>query len=160
MVIVPDLAKAPLGARLRFLRKRRGLSISQLERLTGISHGTISRIERVRTIDICTCICNTICVYSIRLASDVLKDLRKFPTYHQRRILDEVERQLSHEPTAPTRNRKLLVNLAPPWEAEPPIWELRIEEFRVFYDVSEEEKTVYVRAVRRKPAGQSTEDIL
>lgn len=99
-------------------------------------------------------------MYLIRLAFDALNDLRKFPAYHRRRILDEIERQLSHEPTSSTRNRKLLVNLVPPWEAEPPIWELRIEEFRVFYDVSEEEKTVYVRAMRRKPAGLSTEDIL
>ncbi|MBI5243980.1 MAG: type II toxin-antitoxin system RelE/ParE family toxin [Elusimicrobia bacterium] len=99
-------------------------------------------------------------MYSIRLASDALKDIRKFPVYHRRRILDEIESQLGHGPTSPTRNRKLLIDLIPPWEAEPPIWELRIEEFRVFYDVSEEEKTVYVRAVRRKPAGQSTEDIL
>ncbi|MBI4248820.1 MAG: type II toxin-antitoxin system RelE/ParE family toxin [Elusimicrobia bacterium] len=90
----------------------------------------------------------------------MLKDLGKFPAYHRRRILEEIEMQLGHEPTLPTRNRKLLINLVPPWEAEPPIWELRIEEFRIFYDVSEEEKAVYVRAVRRKPAGQSTEDIL
>jgi len=117
-------------------------------------------MERDSALDICICICNTICVYSIRLASDVLKDLGRFPAYHRRRILDEIEKRLSHEPTSPTRNRKLLVNLVPPWEAEPPIWELRIEEFRVFYDVSEEEKTVFVRAVRRKAAGQSTEDIL
>jgi len=30
----------------------------------------------------------------------------------------------------------------------------------VFYDVSEEEKVVYVRAVRRKPAHRSTGEIL
>ena len=90
----------------------------------------------------------------------MLKDLSKFPAYHRIRILSEFERQLTHEPTSPTWNRKLLINLVPPWEAEPPIWELRIEDFRVFYDVSEEEKTVFVRAVRRKAAGQLMEDIL
>jgi len=30
----------------------------------------------------------------------------------------------------------------------------------VFYDVSAEEAVVYVRAVRKKPAGRKTEDIL
>jgi len=99
-------------------------------------------------------------VYSIRLAYDALRDLKKLPAHHRTRILDVIERQLSYEPTSATRNRKLLVNLVPPWEAELPIWELRIEEFRVFYDVSEEENTVFVRAVRRKPAGKTTEDIL
>jgi hypothetical protein len=59
-----------------------------------------------------------------------------------------------------TRNRKQLVNLIPPFEAIPPVWELRIREYRVFYDVSEEERIVYVRAVRRKLAHRSTGEIL
>jgi len=59
-----------------------------------------------------------------------------------------------------TRNRKPLANLIPPWTAELPIWELRVGAYRVFYDVSEEEKVVYVRAVRKKPAGTTTEEIL
>jgi transcriptional regulator with XRE-family HTH domain len=46
MVVVPDLEKTPLGARFRYLRKRQGLTIPDLERRTGISHGTISRLER------------------------------------------------------------------------------------------------------------------
>jgi mRNA-degrading endonuclease RelE of RelBE toxin-antitoxin system len=54
----------------------------------------------------------------------------------------------------------MLVNLIPPWSADPPIWELRIGEFRVFYDVSEEKKVVIVRAIRRKPRGKMTEQIL
>jgi mRNA-degrading endonuclease RelE of RelBE toxin-antitoxin system len=53
-----------------------------------------------------------------------------------------------------------LVNLIPPWEAVSLIWELRVGEYRVFYDVSEVEETVYVRAIRRKPPGKRTEEIL
>jgi mRNA-degrading endonuclease RelE of RelBE toxin-antitoxin system len=41
-----------------------------------------------------------------------------------------------------------------------PIWELRVGEHRVFYDVSPSESVVYVRAVRRKPRGSKTENIL
>jgi len=52
------------------------------------------------------------------------------------------------------------MNLIPPWDAVPPIWELRVGGYRVFYDVSEEGKTVYVRAIRRKPAARRTEEIL
>jgi mRNA-degrading endonuclease RelE of RelBE toxin-antitoxin system len=40
------------------------------------------------------------------------------------------------------------------------IWELRVGEYRVFYDISLTESVVYVRAVRRKPRGAKTEDIL
>ncbi len=98
--------------------------------------------------------------YQIRFAEGVEKDLKKMTAYHRRRVLDALETYLLEEPTTPTRNRKLLVNLIPPWTAEPPIWELRIGDYRVFYDVSEEEAVVYVRAIRRKPPGKTTEEIL
>jgi mRNA-degrading endonuclease RelE of RelBE toxin-antitoxin system len=99
-------------------------------------------------------------VYEIRFAKGVEADLKRLTAYYRRRVLDAIETQLRDSPTTPVRNRKLLVNLTPPWEAEPPIWELRVGEYRVFYDVSDEEQVVYVRAIRRKPAGKSTEEIL
>jgi len=68
--------------------------------------------------------------------------------------------QLRGEPDVETRNRKQLASLVPPWTAEPPIWELRVGEYRVFYDVSQEDSVVYVRAVRKKPFGRTTEEIL
>ena len=57
-------------------------------------------------------------------------------------VLDAVDEQLIHQPTAETRNRKPMRPnpLAP--------WELRIGKFRVYYDVSETpEAVVHVRAV-------------
>jgi mRNA-degrading endonuclease RelE of RelBE toxin-antitoxin system len=48
----------------------------------------------------------------------------------------------------------------PPWTAEPPIWELRVGVFRVFYDVATEVDVVYVRTVRREPPHRTTEEIL
>ncbi len=99
-------------------------------------------------------------MYAIRFAVDVIKDLKKLSAYRRNLVIEAVETQLVHEPTSPARNRKLLVNLIPPWDAVPPVWELRVGECRVFYDVSEEEKTVYVRAIRRKPSGKRTEEIL
>src|SRR5574341_878631 len=56
------------------------------------------------------------------------------------------------------RSRPWLQGLALP--SSPSAWELRAGAYRVFYDVSEEERTVYVRAVRKKPAGMTTEEIL
>ncbi|MGH9881542.1 MAG: type II toxin-antitoxin system RelE family toxin [Pyrinomonadaceae bacterium] len=40
------------------------------------------------------------------------------------------------------------------------MWELRVGEYRVFYDVADEEQVVYIRAIRKKPAGKRTEEIL
>ena len=99
-------------------------------------------------------------MYRVRFAKDVEKDLKRLAAYYRRKVIQAIETQLPHDPTRPTRNRKLLVNLIPPWAAEPPVWELRVGDYRVFYDVSEDEGVVYVRAVRRKPPGTATEDIL
>jgi mRNA-degrading endonuclease RelE of RelBE toxin-antitoxin system len=52
------------------------------------------------------------------------------------------------------------MNLIPPWVAEPPVWELRAGSYRIFYDVSPEDRTVYVRAIREKPPEKTTEEIL
>ncbi|MBI4822872.1 MAG: type II toxin-antitoxin system RelE/ParE family toxin [Nitrospirae bacterium] len=63
-------------------------------------------------------------------------------------------------PASLSRNRKILINLVPPWDAVPPVWELRVKQYRVFYDVDEAKKIVYVRAVREKPTNKTTEEIL
>jgi len=76
------------------------------------------------------------------------------------RILDAIEKPLPHQATTPSRHRKLMVNLVPPWAADLPIWELRVGTHRVFYDVAPEEGIVYVRAIRLKRAGKRTEEIL
>ncbi len=77
-----------------------------------------------------------------------------------RPILDRIEVQLRYAPTRQSRNRKILVGLVPPWEHVDPVWELRIGEYRVFYDVDESRSTVIIRAIRRKPPHRTTEEIL
>lgn len=99
-------------------------------------------------------------MFEIRFAEGVEKDLRSIQSYYRNQILDAIEEQLAHQPDTRTRNRKLLENLTPPWQTVAPIWELRVGDYRVFYDVSPSESVVYVRAVRRKPRGSKTEDIL
>jgi mRNA-degrading endonuclease RelE of RelBE toxin-antitoxin system len=100
------------------------------------------------------------CVFEIRFAEGVEEDLRNIRIYYRNQILDAIEEQLAREPETRTKNRKLLENLIPPWQMVAPIWELRVGEYRVFYDVSATESVVYVRAVRRKRRGTKTEDIL
>ncbi len=100
------------------------------------------------------------CVFEIRFAEGVEEDLRNIRIYYRNQILDAIEEQLAHEPDTRTRNRKLVENLIPPWQTVAPIWELRVGEYRVFYDVSPTESVVDVQAVRRKPRGTKTEDIL
>jgi mRNA-degrading endonuclease RelE of RelBE toxin-antitoxin system len=106
------------------------------------------------------CICNNICVFDIEFARSVEKDLSGFRVFDRNRSLKAIEEQLSRDPCVETRNRKALVNLIPPFEAVPPVWELRIGDYRIFYDVDEDEGIVCVRAVRQKPPHKTTEEIL
>ncbi len=75
-----------------------------------------------------------------------LQGLMTVRAFEQSRILDAIEEQLRNEPTTETRNRKLLSGLIPRFEATPQVWELRVAQYRVFYDVSEEERKVFTRA--------------
>jgi mRNA-degrading endonuclease RelE of RelBE toxin-antitoxin system len=67
---------------------------------------------------------------------------------------------LAHQPATKSRNRKILKGLVPPWEHGESVWELRVGEFRVFYDVDEKATLVTVRAIRHKPPHKTTEEIL
>jgi mRNA-degrading endonuclease RelE of RelBE toxin-antitoxin system len=64
-----------------------------------------------------------------------------FTAREQRVIVSAITEQLSYEPTVPTRNRK---EMRPNLVA---VWELRTGNFRVYYDVDEEEKIVDIRAI-------------
>lgn len=99
-------------------------------------------------------------MFNIRFAEGVAQDLKRIPVFYRNQILDAIKRQLVNTPDSETKNRKILTKLLPPWEGIEPVWELRVGEYRVFYDISRDDETVYVRAVRRKPLGKKTEDII
>ncbi len=48
----------------------------------------------------------------------------------------------------------------PPWDHVDPVWELRVGEYRVFYDVDQLRAIVSVRAIRHKPPRKTTGEIL
>jgi mRNA-degrading endonuclease RelE of RelBE toxin-antitoxin system len=94
-------------------------------------------------------------VYEVAAADD-LKALRRFD---RRRILDEVDEMLTAHPNEPSHRRKLLVPASLPWEGIGPVWQLRIGDFRVFYDVDQAARQVVIRAVRHK-GSKTTKEIL
>jgi mRNA-degrading endonuclease RelE of RelBE toxin-antitoxin system len=83
-------------------------------------------------------------MYEIELTPEAFKDLAAFRKFDQVRIPAGMEAQLKHEPANETRNRK---RLRPNQLAE---WALRIDEFRVFYDVTPAEPIVKIVAVGEK----------
>ena|SRR3990172_10442604 len=99
-------------------------------------------------------------MFKIEYAASIADDLAELRAFDRKRILDRIEEELIHQPNQETRNKKLIPGLVPPWEHEEPAWELRVGEFRVFYDVSKEAECVTVRAIRHKPSHKTTEEIL
>ena len=97
---------------------------------------------------------------TLEFSEGVKEDLEGLRAYDVRILLEAIKTQLTHAPNIETKNRKLLHNLVPPFEAIPPIWQLRVGDFRIFYDVNEAEQRVYIRAIRRKPSHLKTKEIL
>jgi mRNA interferase RelE/StbE len=81
--------------------------------------------------------------FAIVLAPEAVEDLRRFKANERSAIREALETHLRHEPTRTSRSRiKRLRGLARPQ------YRLRVEEMRVFYDVSG--STVEVLAIVAK----------
>lgn len=80
--------------------------------------------------------------YRIEYSPDAEEHLRALTVREQAIVLDTADKQLRHQPTRKTRNRKpMRPNPVAPWE-------LRVGNLRVYYDVEEQpEPVVYIRAV-------------
>ena len=99
-------------------------------------------------------------MFEIRYAEGVADDLKQLRAYDQRIIVDRIKEQLAHEPATETRAKKIIAGLRPSWHHEEPLWQLRIGQYRVFYDVDLEQRHVNVRAIRCKPPHQTTEEVI
>jgi len=97
--------------------------------------------------------------YEIQIHELAAEEIENLRAYDQRVVVDAIESHLSDQPLTPTRRRKCLESLTPRFEHVPPIWELRVGSFRVFYDADDASKQVHIRAVRHKGQTQATEDI-
>jgi mRNA-degrading endonuclease RelE of RelBE toxin-antitoxin system len=83
-------------------------------------------------------------MYKIAFTPEATADLDALRAFDARRVIAEIENQLSQSPATPTRNRK---RLRPNRLAE---WELRVGEFRVFYDIIADDVLVRIVAVGTK----------
>ena len=83
-------------------------------------------------------------MFTVEFTESAVEDLRYFRQYDQSIVVNAVDTQLTTEPLVATRNRKPLHpnNLSQ--------WELRVGDFRVFYDVDATASLVTVKAVGHK----------
>ena len=86
--------------------------------------------------------------FEILLAPEAIEDLRKLKASDRTAVKEALETHLRHEPTKTSRSRiKRLRGVARPQ------YRLRVEEVRVFYDVSD--SCVEVLAIVPKPEADS-----
>ena len=83
-------------------------------------------------------------MFDIEFTAEAEHDLKWFRKNEQSEILDAIDEQLRFEPDVETRNRK---RLRPNQTAE---WELRVGNFRVFYDVATVVRIVSIDAIGLK----------
>jgi mRNA-degrading endonuclease RelE of RelBE toxin-antitoxin system len=82
--------------------------------------------------------------FTIEFSEDAERQLSRLKASDRTILIDAIEEQLAHQPTSPARHRKLL--RANPLAA----WELRVGDFRVFYNVEEEQALVILVAIGAK----------
>jgi mRNA-degrading endonuclease RelE of RelBE toxin-antitoxin system len=98
-------------------------------------------------------------VYSIVYTERADRQLAELRAYDQVRIVDEIDDHLSRFPNLPTVRRKILRAVIPSFEHVPPVWQLRVDTFRVIYDVDLQSRTVTIRAILFK-GNTATKEIL
>jgi mRNA-degrading endonuclease RelE of RelBE toxin-antitoxin system len=92
-------------------------------------------------------------------ASD--SDLQRIRVFDQRRIVEAIQAHLTQRPNIETRNIKCLGwHITADFEFVPPLWELRVGEYRTFYEVDKPANTVFIHVVRRKPPDKNTSEVL
>ncbi|NJN96798.1 MAG: type II toxin-antitoxin system RelE/ParE family toxin [Anaerolineales bacterium] len=89
-------------------------------------------------------------VFKVEIGPDAWEHLQAFPAHAQALLLDTIEQQLCYQPDNETRNRK---PLRPNTLAS---WELRVGDFRIFYDIISYEATVFVVAMGIKKHNRLT----
>jgi len=83
-------------------------------------------------------------MYEIEFTREAVTDIREMRRRDQCGVLDAIEVRLRHQADHAARNRK---RLRPNKLAE---WELRIGDYRVFYDIDAEEHVMRIVAVGLK----------
>jgi mRNA-degrading endonuclease RelE of RelBE toxin-antitoxin system len=98
-------------------------------------------------------------MFTVRFAELAREHLAELRPFDRNRILDEIDANLRANPTVKSARRKVLVGATPSFEHVRPVWQLRVGDFRVIYDVDGNDHIVIVRAVLHK-GNKTTGEIL
>lgn len=89
-------------------------------------------------------------LYRIEFVRSAKDDLRLLPKTDQVKALDRIERHLTHEPKRQSKSRikRLRGKTFPPYR-------LRVDEFRIYYDVDDQNRIVIVYGVVPKDQSEA-----
>jgi len=87
-------------------------------------------------------------MFRIEFTKTAYQHLQQLKQFDRNRILDSIKSQLPYQPQQETRHRKML---RPNQLAD---WELRVDDYRVFYDINEAQNIVRIIAVGLKQHNQ------
>jgi mRNA interferase RelE/StbE len=91
--------------------------------------------------------------YEIQYAQEAAADLKALRAYDARIVMDGIETHLRFEPRKESKSR-IKAMVQPFWSQ----YRLRVEDFRMYYDVSDEPRTVYVLRVLEKTTRATPEE--
>jgi mRNA interferase RelE/StbE len=91
--------------------------------------------------------------YEIQYASEAVADLRAMRPFDRRNILNGIELHLLHQPKFVSKSR-IKAMIQPFWSQ----YRLRIDEFRIYYDVDGNDRVVNVLRVLRKTTARTPEE--
>jgi mRNA-degrading endonuclease RelE of RelBE toxin-antitoxin system len=83
--------------------------------------------------------------HEIRYAEEAVADIRALRKFDQQKILEGIELHLTHQPRKESKSR-IKAMLQPFWSQ----YRLRLDDFRVYYDVDDEGQLVHVLRVLLK----------
>ncbi len=91
--------------------------------------------------------------WAIVFSDDAVADVAALRAFDRTRILDAIDEHLAGEPTSLTARKKLIRH------ETGSVYQLRVGDFRVFYDVEVAQRRVLVQGVRHK-GRKTTREIL
>ncbi len=91
--------------------------------------------------------------YQIGFAQEAVDDVRSLRAFERKKILDGIEKHLRHEPSQESRSRIK--------KMEQPFWcqfRLRVEDFRVYYNIETAKRFVNILRVLKKGPGETLKE--
>ena len=91
--------------------------------------------------------------YKVRYAKEAIEDIQSLRAYDRGKIFAAIERHLFHDPLRVSRTQ-IKRMLQPFWSQ----FRLRVQDFRVYYDVDEPQRIVDILRILKKEVGQTLQE--